>query len=133
MVFDIEIIDPSCGFTNNPTVRIVGGGGTGATATSVETDGLLTSIIVTDPGSGYTNAPRVLIESPPFTPTVAVAVSAVKVTQHVRINHNYLLEGSPDLSVWTPTAPPFTAEQEYVAQELPVSGAGQFFRIREVP
>ena len=111
----------------------MGGGGSGATATANMTNGIVTDVIITSAGSGYTNAPRILIESPPFVPTVSIAVSKVKVTQQVRVNHNYVLEASTDLTTWLPTGPPFTAESESIVTEFDVDETGRFFRIREVP
>ena len=90
-------------------------------------------MVVTSPGNGYTNAPRMLIESPPFVPSVNIAVSKVKVTQKVRVNHNYLLEASLDLATWTATGPAFTAESESIVNEFDVDTVGRFFRLREVP
>jgi hypothetical protein len=97
------------------------------------TNGVVTGLVITSAGSGYTNAPRILIESPPFVPTVSIAVSKVKVTQKVRVNHNYVLEASLDLVSWTATGPAFTAETESIVNEFDVDTVGRFFRLREVP
>lgn len=132
-ISSIDIIDPSCGFTNNPSVRIVGGGGTGATAVAVQSGGVLTRILLTASGAGYTNAPRVLIESPPYTPSLQISVHSVKVTQHVRVNHRYVLEGSSDLILWSSLSEPFIAEAEYISQEIPVNEVPRYYRVREIP
>ena len=125
--------DYGCGYTNAPSVRIIGGGGTGATAIATMENGVVTGLVITSAGSGYTNAPRILIESPPFVPTVSIAVSKVKVTQRVRVNHNYVLEASLDLVSWTAAGPAFTAESESIVNEFDVDTVGRFFRLREVP
>jgi hypothetical protein len=127
------MVDNGCGYTNVPSVRVVGGGGSGATAVATLRSGFITNVVITSSGSGYTNAPTVLIESPPFVPTVSIAVSRVNVTQHVRVNHNYVLESSPDLVSWIPTGPSFAAESEQIATEFVVNQTGQYFRLREVP
>jgi hypothetical protein len=127
------ISDLGCGYTTAPTVRVVGGGGTGATAIATMQAGLVFSITMTNGGSGYTSAPRILIESPAFVPTTTISVSRIKVTQHVRINHSYILESSSDLLSWTPTGPQYTAESEEVTSEFSVNPGDQFFRVREVP
>ena len=57
----ITLTDGGNGYTSVPTVTITGGGGSGATATAIVTDGLVTGITITNPGSGYTSAPRVTI------------------------------------------------------------------------
>jgi len=129
----LRLVDYGCGYTNAPLVQIVGGGGTGATALAKMTNGVVTGLVITSAGSGYTNAPRILIESPPFVPTVSIAVSKVKVTQKVRVNHNYVLEASLDLATWAATGPAFTAESESIVNEFDVDAFGRFFRLREVP
>jgi hypothetical protein len=125
--------DYGCGYSNAPSVRIIGGGGTGALAKANMTNGIVTDLIITMAGSGYTNAPRIYIESPPYTPTVGISYSAVKVAQHVRVNHNYVLQSSPDLSNWTAVGPSFTATSEYVTNEFEIETYGRFFRLQEVP
>ena len=127
------LIDSGCGYTNVPSVRILGGGGTGATAIATMENGVVTGLVITSPGNGYTNAPRMLIESPPFVPSVNIAVSKVKVTQRLRVNHQYVLEASLDLATWTTTGPAFTAESESIVNEFDVDTVGRFFRLREVP
>ncbi len=127
------LIDEGCGYTNTPSVRILGGGGTGATGIAEMTGGIVTDVIVTSAGSGYTSAPRILIESPPFVPTVSINVSRVNVTQQTRVNHKYVLESSVDLITWTPTGPSFTAENEEITNEFFVGQTGRYFRLREVP
>lgn len=48
-------------YTSTPTVAFSGGGGTGAAATAVLTNGVVTGITITNAGSGYTSAPTVTI------------------------------------------------------------------------
>lgn len=47
------------GYTSAPTVGFTGGAGTGAAATAVLTDGVVTSITITNAGTGYTSAPTI--------------------------------------------------------------------------
>ena len=132
-VVGASITDGGCGYTNAPFVLIEGGGGSGATATATVENGVVTSINIIDTGSGYTNPPDILIGSPPFVPTVSIAVSRVNVTQHVVLGFNYVLESSPDLNNWTATGPQFTAQSEEITTEFVVNQTGQYFRIRQVP
>lgn len=132
-VVGATITDPSCGYTSAPLVLIQGGGGSNATATATVSDGHIASINITSAGCCYTNAPKILIESPPFVPTLGIAVSRVNVTQHLMLGRNYVLESSPDLAVWNATGPQFTAPSEDITTEFVVSQTGQYFRIREVP
>lgn len=132
-VVGATITDPGCGYTNAPAVLIQGGGGTGATAIAVVSNGVVVRIIITDAGIGYTSLPTITIASPPFVPTVSVAVSAVKVTQHVVLGRTYVLESSTDLVTWTATGPQFTAQAETIITEFDVDVTGRYFRIRQEP
>ena len=59
------------GYTSAPTVTLVGGGGTGATATAtIDTNGSITGFVITAGGSGYATAPTVLITHPETSPLV---------------------------------------------------------------
>ena len=57
----INILSGGTGYTSAPRVRILGGGGTGATATAVVTNGVVTAINLTNPGTGYTAPPTITI------------------------------------------------------------------------
>ncbi len=48
-------------YTSTPSVGFSGGAGTGAAATAVLTNGVLTGITITNGGSGYTSAPTIAI------------------------------------------------------------------------
>jgi hypothetical protein len=72
-----SITDGGYGYTNNPSVSISGGGGSGATAMTLTVDGVVTRIVVTNPGIGYTNPPMISIAPPPFPPRKAVASASV--------------------------------------------------------
>jgi len=61
------------GYIAVPAVSISGGGGSGATASAVIKDGVVTTIIITDGGTGYTSAPTVTIDPPPASGTPATA------------------------------------------------------------
>ena len=134
-VVGATITDSGCGYTNAPLVLIQGGGGAGSTATATVNNGQVTGINITSAGSGYstTPAPKIVIASPPFEPSVGIAVSRVNVTQHVTLGRNYVLESSADLATWSATGQAFTAVSENYTNEFVVGQTGQFFRLREVP
>jgi hypothetical protein len=133
-VVGANILDAGCGYTNAPLVLIQGGSGSGATATATISGGQVTDINIINPGSGYTNAaPKILIASPPFVPTVDIGISKIKVTQHVVLGLNYVLEASSNLINWTATGPSFTATNETIVTEFDVDLTGRYFRIRQVP
>ena len=46
-------------------MRITGGGGSGAQALAVVSNGVVTAVDVLDAGDGYTDAPSVIIAPPP--------------------------------------------------------------------
>lgn len=76
-ITEIKLGDSGSGFTFEPIVRLVGGGGTGATAKAYLGYGKITAIKVTNPGSGYTSAPTVVISGSQLdtgTPARATAV-----------------------------------------------------------
>ncbi len=58
------VTDGGCGYTNTPSIQIAGGGGNGATATAVVTNGVIVGITITDAGT------RVTPIRPPFTSTL---------------------------------------------------------------
>lgn len=76
-VIGATVTDGGYGYTNNPSVTITGGGGSGAKATATQVDGVVTGITITNPGSGYTSVPTITIASPPFPPRKATATSEV--------------------------------------------------------
>lgn len=56
----VVVSNGGTGYTN-PVIGFTGGGGTGATAEAVVTEGVITAINVLTPGDGYTSAPTVTI------------------------------------------------------------------------
>ena len=76
-ITEIKLGDGGSGFTFEPIVTLVGGGGSGAEAKAYLGYGSITSIKVTYPGSGYTSAPTVVISGSQLetgTPAKATAV-----------------------------------------------------------
>jgi hypothetical protein len=76
-VVSVNLVSGGFGYTKNPSVKIMGGGGAGATATANQINGIVTSISITNPGSGYTSAPIITIEPPPFPPRKATSTAQV--------------------------------------------------------
>ena len=70
---DIVVYNGGSGYVTAPAVTFVGGGGSGAEATSTIDAGVVTGITVTKPGSGYTSTPTISIVSSPGTTAVAYA------------------------------------------------------------
>lgn len=63
-VSSVTVVSGGAGYTTAPAVTFSGGGGTGAAATAVITDGVVTAVNVTNGGSGYTTDPSVTIAAP---------------------------------------------------------------------
>ena len=60
-VINIEVETGGSGYTSSPLVSIVGGGGSGASATAIITKGSVSNILITDGGTGYTSQPQITI------------------------------------------------------------------------
>jgi len=63
-VGSITVIDSGNGYTTTPQVQLVGGGGTGASATAFLVEDFVASIYVLPYGRGYAAAPAVVIDPP---------------------------------------------------------------------
>lgn len=60
-ITSVTVTNGGAGYLAPPRVTFTGGGGSGAQATAVITDGVVTSIQVAAPGAGYTSVPTVVI------------------------------------------------------------------------
>jgi hypothetical protein len=117
-----------------PPVHFLGGGGSGATGVASVSNGIVTGITITSPGAGYTNAPNVLIAVPPGFPTLALAVSQVKVTMNLPVGYNYQVQTTTELGgSWSNVGASFLATESPVLQTFDVTGSNQLFRVIGVP
>ena len=66
----IELVSGGSGFVLQPQIEIIGGGGTGATASLSISGGSVEAITITNPGSGYTEPPEVIVLTNNPTPIV---------------------------------------------------------------
>lgn len=71
------ILDHGCGYTSDPPVVIIGGGGNGAKAKAAVSNGVVVRITITDAGIGYISTPTLLIAPPPMPPRRATATSLI--------------------------------------------------------
>jgi hypothetical protein len=72
-VYNASVTAGGTGYSANPVVNIIGGAGSGATATAIVTGGVITSINITNPGSGYTSVPTISIADATGTGATATA------------------------------------------------------------
>lgn len=74
-VQSVSLVNPGSGYTIAPGIRFIGGGGSGAAATSIlSLEGSIGPITLSNPGSGYTVAPSVT-----FTGISSVSAAATAV------------------------------------------------------
>lgn len=84
-LINIDLARFGSGYTSTPTVNIIGGNGTGATAVATISDQQITDIRITNPGFGYTSKPLITFTYGSRTSAVAVCtvpriVSNIQVT-----------------------------------------------------
>jgi len=84
-----------------PTVRVVGGGGRGALAEAVCSNGVITAINIVNGGSGYTSIPSIEIDPPPTPEQAPAAPTAEKVNFNAPISADVF-----DLQIGTGRATP---------------------------
>jgi hypothetical protein len=121
------ITDGGYGYTNTPTVRIVGGGGSGAEAVAVVSNGVVTSITVTNAGSGYTSAPVIVIE-PPFIPNPVLGIAPMSFLSfsNLTLGGVYQLQQSVGW-YWSNQPVSFTATNAFYTQMVAgVAGSGDY-------
>jgi hypothetical protein len=73
-VQSVRIINAGVGYTQAPGIKFVGGGGSGAAATSIIENGIVGIITITNSGSGYINPPTITFTG---ISTVSAASTAV--------------------------------------------------------
>ncbi len=79
-VQSVSLINPGYGYTTTPKVKFIGGGGSGAAATTVLANNTIGIITVTNGGSGYVSSPRITFTNEVFlsgVTTVSAAATAV--------------------------------------------------------
>jgi hypothetical protein len=105
------------GYTNIPTVRFIGGGGSGAQAEAVVSNGVVIAIDFLGAGSGYTSAPLVVI-APPFIPNPALGIAAMSFLtfSNLTVGGVYQLQQLAEGYYWTNQPVNFTAANSVYSQ-----------------
>ena len=127
------ITDGGFGYTNAPTVRIVGGGGSGAQAVAVVSNGVVVAINVVNAGSGYTSPPLVII-APPFIeqPVLGIAAMSLLNFTNLAVGTNYQLQSSFGNS-WSNLGGAFTAASSVFTQYVAGAASASNYRLAPTP
>jgi hypothetical protein len=125
--------DSGCGYTNTPSVRIIGGGGSGAQAVAVVTNGIVMAVNPTDAGNGYTSTPLVVIE-PPFIPrpTMGIATFSLLNFTNVAAGTNYQLQYLSH-TTWSNLGSVFTAVSSTFTQFVSGAASPNRYRLASSP
>ena len=129
----ISVGDGGFGYgTNVPSIYILGGGGSGATALALMQDGIVAGVFVTSAGSGYTSAPRVLIAAPPGFPSLAIEVSQIRILLTLIPGYTYKIQTDDDGGTWVDAGASFLATDISMSLLFDVNARSQMFRVVQV-
>ncbi|NBP59487.1 hypothetical protein EBU71_23605, partial [bacterium] len=101
----VQIINPGFGYTVAPGIVFIGGGGSGAAATTKITNQAIGIITITNGGSGYTTTPSVIFNSPGIGTTafgVAIVSSAGTINSIRVINAGSGYSMAPTITISSP-------------------------------
>jgi hypothetical protein len=124
------------GYVTNPTVSIVGGGGTNAAALSQISGGVVTSITVTNAGIGYATTPIVEIAPPPAAAVFPTASPVMRVdSSNLAPYDNYQIQFTPTLGgTWGNWNGGLFSQTDVTnSQYLFITNATGFFRLEYIP
>jgi hypothetical protein len=132
-VVGVNITDSGGGYTNTPLVYFFGGGGNGAQAIAVISNGVVTAIDVINAGYGYTNAPQVVID-PPFIPypVLGIALMSSLTFSNVTVGSNYQLQQFQSY-YWSNQSASFTASNGTSTQMVAGIAASEDYRLAFSP
>jgi len=103
-VQSVSVTNAGFGYTTPPTVKFIGGGGSGAAATATIGDGIVGIITITNGGSGYVYSPSVTFTGISSAPAVAAAVvsAAGSITAINIIDAGLGYVSSPTITIGNP-------------------------------
>jgi hypothetical protein len=124
---EATITDQGWGYTNTPSVRIIGGGGSGAQSVAVISNGMVTAVNILNPGAGYTNTPLVVIDPPLISnPVLAIAPMSFLSFSNLALGGTYQLQRSIGW-YWSNQPVGFTAINTLYTQMVEgVAGSGDY-------
>ena len=126
-MLEATITDQGWGYTNTPSVRIIGGGGSGAQSVAVVSNGMVTAVNILNPGAGYTNTPLVVIDPPLISnPVLAIAPMSFLSFANLALGGTYQLQQSIGW-YWSNQPVSFTATNALYTQMVAgVAGSGDY-------
>ena len=132
-VVHVNITDGGYGYTNTPTVRIIGGCGSGAQAESVVSNGVVIAVNVMNAGYGYTNTPIIVID-PPFipNPVLSIAPMSFLTFSNLTLGGVYQLQQSVAW-YWSNQPVSFTATNASCTQTVPGVASSSDYRLTLSP
>ena len=102
----VELTNTGYGYTVAPSVVFIGGGGSGAAATTIIGNGIVGIVTLTNGGSGYASAPAVTISAPGGSGVTATAKAKINsvgiVTQITITNAGSGYTSTPTISISSP-------------------------------
>ena len=122
-----NVTDGGYGYTNTPTVRIIGGGGSGAEAVAVVSNGVVTAVNILDAGYGFTSMPLIVI-APPFIPNPVLSIAPMShlAFSNLTVGGVYQLQRSVAW-YWSNQPVSFTATNALYGQMVPgAAGSGDY-------
>ena len=133
IVVGVDIVDGGAGYTNTPNVRFIGGGGNGAQASVVISNGIVVAIDITNSGSGYTNAPVVVID-PPFilNPVLGIASISILNFSNLLTGTNYQLQQFQS-TTWINQSTGFKATNSFYTTMVSGAAGSGDYRLAQIP
>jgi hypothetical protein len=132
-VVGVTITEGGFGYTNTPSVRIIGGDGSGAQAVAVVSNGVVVAVNVLNAGSDYTNTPAVVI-APPFIPQPTMGITALSLLSftNLAVGTNYQLQSLVGGTLFNVGAA-FTAAGSTFTQYVSGTAAPNGYRLAVTP
>ncbi len=127
----VFITNPGSGYgTTLSPIRFLGGGGTGAYATTILSNGVVVGATLLARGSGYTNTPTLLIAPPPYAESLQLEPRRMAFSITLDVGYTYRIELSSDGGKsWTSLGNDFSARDSQVIEELELSNAAMLVRV----
>jgi hypothetical protein len=132
-VIGAGVVKPGDGYTNTPTVYLVGGGGSGAEAVAIVQNRKVVGITVINAGFGYTAPPSVVITKPGLLPLeLAVAPTSVLSFSNLEPGTAYQLQALIS-DQWLDVATPVNVESPTYSHRIDESTDRWSYRLVSLP